>query len=142
MDAYLHAIVSNYDILFRQLHLFNLSQKQLLQAICDDASEADLRAHLDSTLLKITYGANEEEGDFAEFTREERKNGKARLGPESPDMLARGRVYEKALGKARHNTRIEKFLVMELEKDTNLTLLELEFARSSSPKDCMLGCDM
>jgi hypothetical protein len=36
-------------------------------------------------------------------------------------MLARGRVYEKALGEARHNTRIEKFLVMELEKDASLT---------------------
>jgi hypothetical protein len=91
MDAYLHAIVSNYDILFRQLNLFNLAQKQLLQAICDDASEADLTAHLDSTLLKITDGANEEEGDFAEFTREERKNGKARLGPESPDIYAGSR---------------------------------------------------
>jgi hypothetical protein len=121
MDAYLHAIVSNYDKLFRQLHLFNLAQKQLLQAICDDASEADLRAHLDSTLLNCTDGANEEQGDFAEFTSEDRKNGKARLGPESPDMLARGRVYEKALGEARHNTRIEKFLVMELQKDANLT---------------------
>jgi hypothetical protein len=119
MDAYLHAIVSNYDKLFRHLHPFNLAQKQLLQVICDDANEADLRAHLDSTLLNITDGANEE-GDFADFTSEDRKNGKARLGPESPDMLARGRVYEKALGEARHNTRIEKFLVMELEKDANL----------------------
>ncbi|CAM6072454.1 unnamed protein product [Sphagnum tenellum] len=80
-----------------------------------------LRAHLDSTLLHITDGANEEQGDFAEFTSEDQKNGKARLGPESPDMLARGRVYEKALGEARHNTRIEKFLVMELEKGANLT---------------------
>ncbi|CAM6008520.1 unnamed protein product [Sphagnum balticum] len=117
MDAYLHAIVSNYDELFGQLHLFNLAQKQLLQAICDDASEGDLRAHLDSTLLNITDGANEEQGDFAELfaelSREEREKGKA--------MLARGRVYENALGKARHNTRIEKFLVMELEKDANLT---------------------
>jgi hypothetical protein len=121
MDAYLHAIVSNYDKLFRQLHLFNLAQKQLLQAICDDASDSDLRAHLDSTLLNITDGANEEQGDFAEFTSEDQKNGKARLGPESPDMLARGRVCEKALGEARHNTRIQKFLVMELEKDANLT---------------------
>jgi ankyrin repeat protein len=121
MDAYLHAIVSNYDELFGQLHLFNLAQKQLLQAICDDACEADLRAYLDSTLGNITDGANEEQGDFAEFSREERENGKARLGPESPDMLARGRVYEKAIGEARHNTRIEKFLVMELEKDANLT---------------------
>jgi hypothetical protein len=120
MDAYLYAIVSNYDELFGQLHLFDLAQKQLLQAICDDASEADLRAHLDSTFLKITEGANEEQRDFAEFTSEERENGKARLGPESPDMLARGRVYEKALGEARHNTRIEKFLVMELETDANL----------------------
>jgi hypothetical protein len=115
--AYLHAIVSNYDELFGQLHLFNLAQKQLLQAICDDASEGDLRAHLDSTLLNITDGANEEQGDFAELfaelSREEREKGKA--------MLARGRVYEKALGKARHNTQIEKFLVMELEKDANLT---------------------
>jgi hypothetical protein len=119
MDAYLHAIVSNYDELFGQLHLFNLAQKQLLQAICDDASEADLRAHLDCT-LNITDGANEEEGDFAEFTSKERENGKARLGPESPDMLARGRVYEKALGEARDNTRIDKFLVMELEKDAYL----------------------
>jgi hypothetical protein len=120
MDAYLHAIVSNYDKLFRQLHLFNLAQKQLLQAICDDASEGDLRAHLDSTLLKITDGANEEEGDFAELTWEEQNSGKARLGPESPDMLAQGRVYEKALGEARLNTRLKKFLVMELEKDVNL----------------------
>jgi hypothetical protein len=35
-------------------------------------------------------------------------------------MLARGRVYEKALGEARNNPRIDKFLVMELEKDANL----------------------
>ncbi|CAM6046252.1 unnamed protein product [Sphagnum compactum] len=81
---------------------------------------ADLSAHLDSTLLKITDGSNEEEGDLAEFTWKERENEKVRLGPESPDMLARGRVYEKALGEARHNTRIEKFLVMELEKDGKL----------------------
>ncbi|KAH9572940.1 hypothetical protein CY35_02G178200 [Sphagnum magellanicum] len=121
MDTYLQAIVSNYDELFGQLHLFNVAQKQLLQAIYHDASEDVLRAHLDSTLLNITDGANEEQGDFAEFTSEDRKNGKARLAPESPDMLARGRVYEKALGEARHNTRIEKFLVMELQKDANLT---------------------
>jgi ankyrin repeat protein len=121
MDAYLQAIVSNYDELFGQLHLFNVAQKQLLQAIYHDASEDVLRAHLDSTLLSITDGANEEQGDFAELSREERENGKARLSPESPDMLARGRVYEKALGGARHKPRIEKFLVMELEKDANLT---------------------
>jgi len=35
MDAYLRATVSNYDKLFRQLELFNLAQKQLLQAICE-----------------------------------------------------------------------------------------------------------
>jgi ankyrin repeat protein len=121
IDAYPQAIVSNDDELFGQLHLFNVAQKQLLQAIYHDASEDVLRAHLDSTLLSITDGANEEQGDFAELSREERENGKARLGPESPDMLARGRVYEKALGEARHNTRIEKFLVMELQKDANLT---------------------
>jgi len=121
MDAYLQAIVSNSDELFGELHLFNVAQKQLLQAIYHDTSEDVLRAHLDSTLLSITDGANEEQGDFAELSREERGNGKARLGPESPDMLARGRVYEKALGEARHKTRIEKFLVMELEKDANLT---------------------
>jgi hypothetical protein len=121
LDAYLRAIVSNYDKLFRQLELFNLTQKQLLQAICDDASDAVLRAHLDSTLLKITDGANEEEGDFAELTWEELVSGKARPGPESPGMLARGRVYEKALGEARLNTRVQKFLVMELEKDGYLT---------------------
>jgi len=39
MDAYLQAIVSNYDELFGQLHLFNVAQKQLLQAIYHDASE-------------------------------------------------------------------------------------------------------
>jgi ankyrin repeat protein len=119
IDAYPQAIVSNYDEPFGQLHLFNVAQKQLLQAICDGASDADLRSHLHSTLLKITDGANEEEGDFAEFSWKERENGKVRPGPESPDMLARGRVYEKALGEA--NPRIEKFLVMELEKDANLT---------------------
>jgi len=116
MDPYLLAIGRNCD----KLHLFYLFQEQLLEAIRHKASEADLRAHLDSTLLKITDGANEE-GDFAEFTWKERENGKVRPGPESPDMLARGRVYEKALGEARHNPRIEKFLVMELEKDANLT---------------------
>ncbi|KAH9572945.1 hypothetical protein CY35_02G178700 [Sphagnum magellanicum] len=121
IDAYPQAIVSNYDEPFGQLHLFNVAQKQLLQAICDGASDAGLRSHLHSTLLKITDGANEEQGDFAELSREERENGKARLSPESPDMLARGRVYEKALGGARHKPRIEKFLVMELEKDANLT---------------------
>jgi ankyrin repeat protein len=121
MDAYLQAIVSNYDELFGQLHLFNVAQKQLLQAIYHDASEDVLRAHLDSTLLSITDGGNEEQGDFAELSREERENGKARRSPKSPDMLARGRVYEKALGGARHKPRIEKFLVMELEKDANLT---------------------
>ncbi len=134
MDAYLHAIVSNYDKLFRELHLFNHAQKQLLQAICDDASEADLRAHLDSTLLKITDGANEEQGDFAKFTWQERVNGKARMGPESPDMLARGRVYEKALGEARPNIRIEKFLVTELEKDANLT----DYLSLNLPEVCHL----
>jgi hypothetical protein len=121
MDAYLRAIVSNYDKLFGQLHLFNLAQNQLLQAIFDDASEAVLRAHLRSTLLNITDGANEQQGDFAKFTWQEKNSGKARLGPESPDMLARGRVYEKALGEARQNTRIERFLVMELQRDANLT---------------------
>ncbi|CAK9872133.1 unnamed protein product [Sphagnum jensenii] len=121
MDAYLHAIVSYYDELFGHLHWFNLAQKQLFQAICDDASEADLRARLDSTLLDITDGANEEQGDFAELSWEEQWNGKAKLGPELPDVLARGRVYDKALGEARHNIRIEKFLVMQLEKDANLT---------------------
>ncbi|CAK9269408.1 unnamed protein product [Sphagnum jensenii] len=121
MDAYLHAVVSYYDELFGHLHWFNLAQKQLLQAICDDASEADLRARLDSTLLEITDGANEDQGDFAKLTWEERENGKVKLGPESPDVLARGRVYDKALGEARNNIRIEKFLVMELEKDPNLT---------------------
>jgi len=131
MDAYLHAIVSNYDKLFRQLDLFNFAQKQLLQAICDGASDADLRSHLHSTLLKITDGANEE-GDFAELTWQERKSGKARPGPESPKMLARGRVYEKALGEARLNTRVQKFLVMELENDgylTNYLSLNLPEAR-------------
>jgi hypothetical protein len=118
MDAYLHAILRNYDELFGQLHLFNLAQKQLLQAICDDACEADLRAYLHYTLGNITDGANEEQRDFS---RESRWNQNARFGPESPDMLARGRVYEKALGEARHNTRIEKFLVLEVEKDANLT---------------------
>ncbi|CAK9872129.1 unnamed protein product [Sphagnum jensenii] len=116
MDPYLLAILRNCD----KLHLFNLCQKQLLQAICNDASQADLSVHLDSTLLKITDGSNEEEGDLAEFTWKERENEKVRLGPESRDMLALGRVYEKALGEARHNTRIEKFLVMELEKDGKL----------------------
>jgi ankyrin repeat protein len=116
IDAYPQAIVSNCDEL-SGLDSFNVAQKQLLQAICDGASDADLRSHLHSTLLKITDGANEEQGDFAELSREERENGKARLSPESPDMLARGRVYEKALGGARHKPRIEKFLVMELEKD-------------------------
>jgi hypothetical protein len=120
MDAYVHVIVNNYDKLFTQLDTFNLAQEQLLQAICDDASDADLRAHLDCTLLNITDGANEE-GDFAELTRQERKIRKARLEPESPEMLARGRVYDKALGEARHNTRIQEFLVMELEKDGYLT---------------------
>jgi hypothetical protein len=121
IDAYPQAIVSNYDELFGRLRLFNVAQKQLLQAISLDASEDVLRAHLDFILLSIADGANEELGDFAELSREERENGRARLGPESPDMLARGRVYEKALGEARHKTRIEKFLVMELEKDANLT---------------------
>jgi hypothetical protein len=74
MDAYLLAILRNCD----KLDLFNLCQKQLLQAICDDASEADLRAHLDSTLLKITHGANQEDQDFI---WKERENGKARPGP-------------------------------------------------------------
>jgi ankyrin repeat protein len=120
IDAYPQAIVSNCDEL-SGLDSFNVAQKQLLQAICDGASDADLRSHLHSTLLKITDGANEEEGDFAEFSWKERENGKVRPGPESPDMLARGRVYEKALGEARHNPRIEKFLVMELGKDANLT---------------------
>ncbi len=113
MDAYLLAMLMNCD----KLDLFNLCQKQLLQSICDDASEADLRAHLDSTLLKITDGANEEDQDFI---WKEGENGKARPGPESRDMLARGRVYEKALGEARDNPRIEEFLLMELEKDVNL----------------------
>jgi len=108
------------DELFGQLHLFDLAQKQLHQAIRGDASEADLRAHLDYTLLNITDGAKEEEGDFADFTFEEGMSGKATLGPESPDMLARGRVYEKALGEATLNTRLKEFLVMELEKDANL----------------------
>jgi hypothetical protein len=99
----------------------SVAQIQLLEAISLDASEDVLRARLDSTLPSITDGANEEQGDFAELSREERENGKARLGPESPDMLARGRVYEKALGEARDNTRIEKFLVMELERDAKLT---------------------
>jgi hypothetical protein len=33
MDAYLHAIVSYYDELFDKLHLFNVAQRQFLQAI-------------------------------------------------------------------------------------------------------------
>ncbi|CAK9216855.1 unnamed protein product [Sphagnum troendelagicum] len=111
-DACLLAIPSNAET------TFFLAEKQLLQAICDDACEADLRAYLDYTLWNITVGANEEQRDFS---RESGRSGNARFGPESPDMLARGRVYEKALGEARHNTRIEKFLVMEVEKDANLT---------------------
>ncbi len=42
---------------------------------------------------------------------------------ESPDVLAAGRVYEKAFREARHDTGVlaEKFLVLELEKDTRVT---------------------
>jgi hypothetical protein len=51
IDAYPQAIVSNCDEPSGQLHSFNVTQKQLLQAI----------SHLESTLLKITDGANEVE---------------------------------------------------------------------------------
>ncbi|CAK9872128.1 unnamed protein product [Sphagnum jensenii] len=121
VDAYLHAILSNYDKLFRQLHLFNFAQKQLRQAICDDASEADLRAHLDSTLLNITDGANEEREDFAEFTSEDRKNGKARLGPESPDLLAREGYW--ALHWAARKGHAEMVNAILLNKDVNVGVL-------------------
>jgi hypothetical protein len=100
--------------LSRLLGSCNVAQGRLTKAIRHDAREAKLRAHLHSTLRNITDGANEEQG-------EERENGQASLGPESPEMLARCRVYEKALGEARRNPRIEKFLVMELEKDADLT---------------------
>jgi hypothetical protein len=140
MDGYLHAIVSNYDELFGQLHLFNLAQRQLLQAICDDASEADLRTHLDSTLDNITDGANEEQGDL--YTLQDLVHGKARLGPESPDMLARGRIYEKALGEVKNCTDREVPGDGACERCRSNRLFGVEFARSSSPKDCVLGCYM
>jgi len=120
IDAHPPTIPRKNEELFVQLRLFNVAQRQFLQAISDDASEADLRAHLDSTLVNITDGANEEEGDLKELTMEERAHGRVRLEPELRDMLPRGRVYEKALGEARNNTRIEKFLLTELERDANL----------------------
>jgi len=94
----------------------NDAQRQLLQAIRDDASEADLRAHLHNTLVNITDGGNEEQGNFTETTA----HGEVRLEPELRDMRPRGRVYEKALEGGRNNTRIEKFLLTELERDANL----------------------
>jgi hypothetical protein len=64
IDAHPPTIPRKNEELFVQLRLFNVAQRQFLQAISDDASEADLRAHLDSTLVNITDGANEEEGDL------------------------------------------------------------------------------
>jgi hypothetical protein len=103
-----------------ELDLFNVAQRQFLQAISVNASEADLKASLDYTLRNITDGANEEEEDLRELTIEERAHGRVRLEPELRVLLPRGRVYEKALERARNDTRVEKFLLMELERDADL----------------------
>ncbi len=118
-DAHSLTMPRNNEELVVQL-LFNVAQRQFLQAISDNASEAVLREYLSNTLRHMTDGANEEEEDLRELTTEERAHGKARLEPELRDMLPRGRVYEKALEKARNNTRIEKLLLTELERDVNL----------------------
>jgi hypothetical protein len=68
----------------------------------------------------MTDGANKEPEDSRELTTEEKAHGKARLQPDLLHMLRRGGVYEKALQEARNNTRIEKFLLTELETDANL----------------------
>ncbi|CAK9218752.1 unnamed protein product [Sphagnum troendelagicum] len=111
---------TNNEDLALQLDLFNVAQRQFLQAISVNASEEDLRARLDWTLKNITDGANEEEGDLRALTMEERARGRVRLEAELRDMLPRGRVYEKALERARNNTRIQKYLLTELENDPDL----------------------
>jgi hypothetical protein len=122
MDAYLFAIACSYDK-FR-LHL-NASdvEKLLLQSIGDDADEAELKEYLTSTLLKITDEANEENGKFTNDSVTHGQQNKMKpLKLESPDVLAPGRVYEKAFREARHDTGVlaEKFFVLELEKDTRV----------------------
>ncbi|CAK9269410.1 unnamed protein product [Sphagnum jensenii] len=120
IDAHPLTMPRNNEELVVQIRLFNDAQRQLLQAIRDDASEADLRAHLDNTLVNITDGGNEEQGNFTEITIEDPAHGEVRLEPELRDMRPRGRVYEKALEGGSNNTRIEKFLLTELERDANL----------------------
>jgi hypothetical protein len=115
MDAYLFAIACSYDK-FRLLDL-NASdvEKLLLQSIRDDADEADLKEYLTSTLLKITDEANEENGKFTNDSVTHGQQNKMKpLKLESPDVLAPGRVYEKAFREARHDTGVlaEKFLVL------------------------------
>jgi len=64
MDAYLFAIVCNYDKLRLLDHNASDVEKLLLRSIRDDADEADFKEYLTSTLLKITDEANEENGKF------------------------------------------------------------------------------
>ncbi|CAK9872120.1 unnamed protein product [Sphagnum jensenii] len=120
IDAHPLTVPRNNEEPVVQLRLFNDAQRQLLQAIGDDASEADLRAHLNSTLVNITDGGNEEQGNFTEITMEDPAHGRVRREPALRDMLPRSRVYEKALEEARNNTRIKMFLLTELERDANL----------------------
>jgi ankyrin repeat protein len=128
IDAHPLTMPRNNEELDVHLRLFNDAQRHLLKAIRDDGSEADLRADLNSTLVNITDGGNEEQ---VNFIIEYPAHGRVRL---EPGLRPRGRVYEKALEEARDNKRIEKFLLTELERDPVAECLSLNLPDSRGLK--------
>jgi hypothetical protein len=88
-------------------------EKQLLQAIRRGATPGEVESYLSLTFQNISPGVDEEineefPGASLDTQRNERNKRCA---------LARGWVYDKALGEAKDDTPIEEFLVKKLQTD-------------------------
>ncbi|KAH8940870.1 hypothetical protein BDL97_14G007700 [Sphagnum fallax] len=91
----------------------NSPEEKLLQKIRDGASEEVLESYLNMTFQNISDGGDGEiNGGFASVSHDEQRNeGDKRCAK------ARALVYDKALGEAKDDARIEEFLVRKLRTD-------------------------
>ncbi len=96
-----------------QLSTSNDPEEQLLQSIRDDATVEELETHFNLTFQNISNRIDVEINRELAFESLDTQ-GKER---DKRCALARGWIYDKALGEAKDNTPIKEFLVRKLRTD-------------------------
>ncbi|KAH8940863.1 hypothetical protein BDL97_14G007000 [Sphagnum fallax] len=105
--------LQRYSEELSELSWYNDPEEGLLQKIRDGASEEVLKSYLNMTFQNISDGGDGEiNGEFESVSLDEQRN-------EGDKRCAKARplVYDKALGEAKDDARIEEFLVRRLRTD-------------------------